>query len=154
MSLEVTRMDKDRNLGLARRWFGELWSKADLTVADEIVDPKYAPDWIQIDARGPEQVKHEIRYFRSVFPDLDYEIVDIVAQADRVWIRYRGTGTQQGAAWGFEPTGKNVEFEGVTILYVSPEGKIIDRWGAFSLYDILAELGLVPPVWELSEHIG
>ena len=65
------------NLELAKRWFEELWSKPDLDVADEIVDPDYAPDWIRMGAKGPEQVKHEIRYFRSIFPDLKYEIVDL-----------------------------------------------------------------------------
>lgn len=146
-------MSVEKNVELARRWFNDLWSKPDLAVADEIVAPDYAPDWIQIPAQGPAQVKHEIRYFRSVFPDLQYEIVDMVALADRVWVRYKGTGTQRGTAWGFEPTGRSVEFEGVTILYTSPEGKIVDQWGAFSMYDIFSDLGLVPPIWELSEYL-
>ena len=147
-------MSQDRNLQLANRWFKELWSKPDLDVADEIVDPDYAPDWIQIDAKGPEQVKHEIRYFQSIFPDLKYEIVDAVSQADRVWVRYRGSGTREGNGWGFEATGKRVEFEGVTILFTNAEGKIVDQWGAFCLYDIFADLGVAPPFWELSKHLG
>ena len=84
-------MSTERNLELARRWFGELWSKPDLDVADIIVDPDYAPDWIHIDAKGPEQVKHEIRYFRSIYPDLRYEIVDVVPTDDRVWVRYNSS---------------------------------------------------------------
>jgi predicted ester cyclase len=146
-------MSRERNVQLARRWFEELWSKPDLRVADEIVDPDYAPDWVQIGATGPEQVKHEVRYFRSVFPDLKYEIIEMVAEADRVWVRYRCRGTQKGAAWGFEPSHRHVAFEGATILYAGPDGKIIDRWGAFSFYDMLTELGLVPPLWELSKHL-
>ncbi len=147
-------MSQDRNLRLAKRWFEELWSKADLDVADEIVDPDYAPDWVQIDAKGPGQIKHEIRYFRSIFPDLKYEIVDLVSQADRVWIRYKGSGTHKGDGWGFEATGKQVEFEGVTILFTNSEGKVVDQWGAFCLYDIFVDLGLTPPFWELSKHLG
>jgi len=146
-------MSTQRNLRLAQRWFHELWSKPDLDVADEIVDPDYAPDWIGIEAQGPDQVKHEIRYFRSIFPDLRYDIIDMIAADDRVWVRYRGTGTQHGEAWGFEATGREVEFEGATILYISPEGRIVDRWGAFSFYDILADLGLVPPLSVLSESL-
>jgi predicted ester cyclase len=145
-------MLKERNVEIARRWFKELWSEANLDVADEIIDRDYAPEWVQIDATGPAQVKHEVRYFRSVFPDLVYDIVDSVGQDDRVWVRYRGQGTQKGAAWGFEPTGKSVTFEGATILHINSEGKIIDRWGAFCFYDIFSDLGLVPPFWELSQH--
>jgi predicted ester cyclase len=122
-----------------------MWSKPDLDVADEIVDKDYDPDWVHIDAVGPAQIKHEIKYFRSVFPDLQYEIIEINGEEDKVWIRYRARGTQKGNAWGFEATGKEVEFEGATILYVNSEGKIVDRWGAFCFYD--------PPLWDLSKKL-
>ena len=147
-------MVENRNILIARRWFEELWSQGSLEVADEIVDPDYAPEWVQIDATGPDQVKHEVRYFRSVFPNLVYEVVDLVGQEDKVWVRYRGKGNQKGAAWGFQPSNNEVTFEGATILTVNEEGKICDRWGAFCLYDILADLDLVPPFWKLSEHFG
>lgn len=146
-------MDLQSNKETARRWYEEMWSKPDLDIADEIIDPAYDPDWIQIPARGPDQVKHEIRYFRSTFPDLIYEVVDMAAQGDKVWVRYRARGTQDGSAWGFEPSGKRVRFEGATILTFNEEGKVIDRWGAFSFYDILVDLELVPPLWELNNHL-
>lgn len=147
-------MSEKRNLELAKLWFEELWGKPDLEVADEIIDPEYAPDWVSIEAKGPAQVKHEIKYFRSVFPDLRYEIVDSVALPDRVWVRYKGSGTHKGSAWGFEASGRTVIFEGATILYSNAEGKIIDRWGAFCFYDILHDLGLAPPLWELHGHLN
>jgi predicted ester cyclase len=146
-------MSVERNIQLAELWFEALWGEADLDVANEIVHPDYAPEWVHIDAIGPNQVKHEVRYFRSIFPDLKYEIVDMTAKEDSVWVRYKGVGTQKGNAWGFEPTGKKVTFEGVTILVASHEGKIIDRWGAFCFYVILTDLGLVPPFWELRQYL-
>ena len=90
----------ERNLGVARLWFEQVWSKPDPDLADEIVDAGYAPEWIHMPKTGPAQVKHELRYFRSVFPDLVYEVVDAVAVAgavagaweDKVWVRYRGRG--------------------------------------------------------------
>jgi len=146
-------MSSESHIKLARLWFEEMWSKPDFDLADEIIDPEYDPDWVHIPQKGPDQVKHEIRYFRSVFPDLQYKIVDTIATDDRVWIRYSGTGTQSGSAWGFEPTNRRVEFEGATILYVNQAGKVIDRWGAFCFYDILSDLELVPPLWELKDHL-
>lgn len=134
---------------IGRKWFEELWGKADLDVADEIVDPNYKPDWIHIDAKGPAQVKHEIKYFRSIFPDLRYEIIEIKGEEDKVWVRYKGRGTHRGEGWGFKPSNNIVEFEGATILYLNSEEKIIDRWGAFCFYDIFADLGLLPSFGEL-----
>jgi predicted ester cyclase len=141
----------EKSTRLARTWFEGLWSKGDLQIADEIVHPQYAPEWIHIDKQGPEQVKHEVRYFRSIFPDLDYQIVEMIAVEGKVWVRYKARGTQQGNAWGFEPTGKQVEFEGVTILSIDGD-KICDRWGAFCMYDIFEGLELVPPWWELAQY--
>ncbi|MFN2189694.1 MAG: ester cyclase [Candidatus Promineifilaceae bacterium] len=143
-----------QNIATANKWYGELWSQGKLEIADAIIDPVYAPEWVQIDATGPEQIKHEVKYFRSAFPDLVYEIVGIVEQGNEVWVRYRGTATHAGTAWGFEPTGNQVTFEGAAILTFNESGKICDRWGAFCLYDILADLELVPPFWQLHEHFG
>jgi hypothetical protein len=144
----------EKNQRLAERWFLEMWSKPDPGLADEIIAAEYAPEWVQIDAKGPEQVKHEIRYFRSVFPDLRYEIVDLVSKEDCVWVRYKAHGTQKGKAWGFESSGRRVDFEGVTILYINSEGLVCDRWGAFCFYDILADLELVPSLWDLAQALG
>jgi predicted ester cyclase len=145
---------KERNEKLGRLWFEEMWSKPDLNLADEIIDKSYNPNWVPIDKVGPAQIKHEIKSFRSVFPDLKYEIIEINGEKDKVWVRYKGKATHAGKAWGFNPTDKKVEFEGATILYINPEGKIVDQWGAFCFYDILHELNLVPPFWELSKHFN
>ena len=142
----------EENKRIAHLWYEVMWSEPNPDIADQIVNPDYAPEWIHIEAKGPEQIKHEIKYFRSVFPDLKYTLTEIASLSDRVWIRYKATGTQLGSAWGFPPTGKTIEFDGATILYIK-DGKVIDRWGAFSFYDILSDLGLVPPLWELNEHL-
>jgi predicted ester cyclase len=146
-------MTSQENERIAHLWYEVMWSKPDPELAEELVAPDYAPAWVHIDKKGPAQIKHEIKYFRSVFPDLKYQIVETAALPDRVWIRYKARGTQLGSAWGFPPTGKTVEFDGATILYVK-DGKVIDHWGAFSFYDILADLGLVPPLWELKDRLG
>ncbi|MCP4422406.1 MAG: ester cyclase, partial [Chloroflexi bacterium] len=65
----------------------------------------------------------------------------------------KGSGTHKGNAWGFPPTNEAVEFEGVTIFTLNAAGLISDRWGAFCFYDIFADLGLVPPFWELSQYL-
>ena len=145
-------MTIQENERLARLWYEVMWSKPDPDLADEIIDPDYAPAWIQIDKKGPAQVKHEMKYFRSVFPDLKYEIVDLSVLPDGVWIRYKAKGTQLGPAWGFPATGKTVEYEGVTILYIRDD-KVIDQWSSFSFYDMLTDLELVPPLWVLKDFI-
>ena len=142
------------NKKTTEKWFSELWSKGNLSVADKIIDESYNPEWIQIDKTGPEQVKHEVKYFRSIFPDLKYEIEDLVISEIKVWAKYRAQGTQTGTAWGFEPSNNAVSFDGAVILTFNKEGRIVDRWGAFCFYDILVDLGLTPSLWEMSEVLN
>jgi predicted ester cyclase len=106
-----------------------------------------------MDVTGPAQVRREVSYLRTVFAELRYDIVEMAVLPDRVWVRYHASGIHKGNAWGFEPTGKRAEYEGATILYISPEGKIADRWGAFCFYDIFHSLGLVPAWWELGKTL-
>lgn len=138
---------------IAKQWFNEMWSRPDLDLANKLVDPTYHPTWIQMDKQGPALVQHEITYFRSIFPDLSYEILEMKADENKVWVWYRGTGTQEGAGWGFKPTGKTISFEGAAILYINSGGKVINLKDAFSFYDIFVDLGVIPPFWELYSHL-
>jgi predicted ester cyclase len=146
-------MSTELNLEQARRWYEAMWSLPDYELADELVHPDYDPDWVQIPKKGPEQVRHEMRYFRGMFPDLRYQVIDCIAQGARVWVRYRGAGTQAGSGWGFEATGRLATFEGVAIFDFDGQGRVTDRWGMFSSYDMFTSLGLAPPWWELSQHL-
>ena len=68
----------------------------------------------------------------QAFPDRNVEIQDIVAEGDKVFIRSRITGTNNGAgvAWlgAPEPNGKQVDFES-WIAYRFRDGKIVEAWG-------------------------
>lgn len=146
-------MDKERNRQTVIQWFETMWSLPDPDMADRIIHPEYDPDWVHIPKKGPEQIKHEIRYFRGMFPDLTYSVLDTAVEGDRVWAWYRGRGTHLGAGWGFDATGKVAEFDGMNIFAFDEKGLIVNRWAAYSLYDIFTELGLAPPWWELKKYL-
>ncbi len=145
-------MSVERNKEIGRLWFEEMWSKPDFDLAHQIIHPDYDPEWVQIPKKGPEQVIHEMKYFRSAFHDLTYKIQNIIADEKKVWVHYKASAVHSGNAWGFEPSNKKVELEAMAILEIDCDGKVINRWGAFSLFDMLVELELVPPLWELSQY--
>jgi len=145
-------MKIEENESIAKKWIIDMWGKPDLSLADVLVDSNYKPEWIYTDKKGPTLIKHEIQHFRSIFPDLMHEIIEIKGEESKVWVRYKVIGTHKGAGWGFQPTNKRVEFEVAAILYVS-KGKVIDLWESFCFYDVLAELGVLPPFWELHKYL-
>ena len=141
------------NEKIARLWFEVLWSRSDPgSIVEELVHPDYQPDKSMFAKKGPRQMREEIKQSLRSFPDPAYEIIDMCATEDRVWVRYKFRGTQKGDFLGFPATGKTAEMEGVTILYIK-DHKIIDTWASLPIFDMLTMLGLVPPLFALKDFL-
>jgi predicted ester cyclase len=95
----------DENKALIRRLIEEVVNARDPTAIDGLADGEFAATarrWI-----GP---------FRDAFPDFRMEIVDMVAEGDKVAAHFRCSGTHRGEWRGVEPTGRR--FENVDEIYI------------------------------------
>jgi steroid delta-isomerase-like uncharacterized protein len=80
----------------------------------------------------------------NAFPDLHHEIVDMVAEREKVAIRLNVTGTHKGEFQGIPPTGKKLslyEMGFITII----DGKITEGWISADTMGLLQQLGALPP---------
>jgi predicted ester cyclase len=77
------------------------------------------------------------------FPDLRVTIEDMIAEGDKVVIRFTTHGTQQGALGSIPPTGKQVAVPTIEITRIA-DGKIVEDWGLDDRLGMLQQLGLVP----------
>jgi steroid delta-isomerase-like uncharacterized protein len=108
----------------------------------------YAPDalWHQPDQnlQGLEEVKQWLARPFEAFPDLNVSVEDVIAEGDKVIIRYTSRGTHQGETGGLgPPTGRQIELEGIAILRFE-DGKIVEFWDRFDNLSLLQQLGLAP----------
>ena len=82
-------------------------------------------------ARGVEPdrevYKQEVNSYFVGFPDLQYTIEDMVAEGDKVAVRWTGRGTHKGEFWGVAPTGKEATMRGISIIRIEG-GKILEEW--------------------------
>src|SRR5215213_6695837 len=81
----------------------------------------------------------------NAFPDLHHEIVDMVAERDKVAVRLNVTGTHKGEFQGIPPTGKKLslyEMGFITII----DGKITEGWISADTMGLLQQLGALPPL--------
>jgi predicted ester cyclase len=72
------------NEAVVRRFITELWSDGDLDIAEEVVAGGHVHHVGDDVLRGPEEVKRAVVGLRAAFPDLNFEIDDLVSDGDRV----------------------------------------------------------------------
>ena len=63
-----------------------------------------------------EAAEHWIGPFRESFPDFHMEVVDVIAEGDKVVGHFKCSGTHEGEWRGMAPTGRR--FEGVDEIYI------------------------------------
>ncbi|HEY6450788.1 MAG TPA: ester cyclase [Candidatus Cybelea sp.] len=135
----------ENNKAVVRRLLDELWSKGNLSVADECYAAAYThhdpstPDF----GPGAEGEKKRATLYRTAFPDLRFKIEDLIAEGETVAVRWSSSGTNKGNLGGIAPTGKRVTITGVSVVRFA-DGKIVEGWINWDTYGMLKELGLVP----------
>jgi len=133
------------NKSVVLRSEAELWSNGNLAVADELYSPEFVCHFVAgSEWRGLEGIKGEVRRHRTSFPDWNERVEDIIAEGDKVVIRFTSTGTQRGEFEGIAPTGRKVQIQEVAI-YRLLDGKIIEQWGLPDIHGLLEQLSASNP---------
>ncbi len=132
------------NKELVRRSNEELWGEGNLDIIEEYVAEEYveyntaAPEPI----RGREGYRKNVEMVHEAFPDLEVTTEDLIAEGDKVVTRYTLSGTHDGPMWGIEPTGKEVEFEGISIGRLE-DGQVVEGWSNIDVFGLMQQLGVV-----------
>ncbi len=133
-------MSAQENKDLVRREQEELWNHTgNLDAAQELFAPDYA-----------DAARQEAADFRRGFPDVVSTIEDLIAEGDKVVARWRSRATHQGEYMGISPTGKDVEFTGISIYRIE-EGKIAESWNSEDQLGLLRQIGGVPELGQSEE---
>jgi predicted ester cyclase len=137
-------MSTEENKALIRRFYEEVFNQRNLAALDDF----YAPDHIDHTLPpglpvGPEGTKQAIAIMRAGFPDLRVSIEDMIAEGDKVVVRFTTRGTQRGMLGAISPSGKQVAVPTIEIIRMA-EGKIAEDWGLDDRLGMLQQLGLAP----------
>ena len=125
------------NKELVRRFYKEVYVDWNMALADAVVSPRFVShDWPEDGPTGPQAFRNYYAAIRSAVPDAHYVVDDLIAEADKVVVRWRLLGTHQGAFNGISPTGASITLRGVAI-YRLEGGKLMERWVVSDLYGAL-----------------
>jgi len=138
-------MSSEDNKAVVQRFFEEVFNQKQLDRAGEFVGPDYL-DHAAVPGQGPglEGAKQQrwARYFAAI-PDLHVTIDDLVAEEDKLTVRYTVEGTQQGELLGVPPTGKRFRTSAICI-YRLAEGKVAEVWEQMDTLGLMQQLGVIP----------
>jgi len=118
---------------VVRRLIDEVLNGGRLDAIDEL----YAPEL----AAG---ARRWIAPFRESFPDVEMEIVELIAEGEKVAGRFRCSATNLGPWRGHPPTGKRFERVDEVYIFRVRDGRIAEAWGIEDTRERERQLGLVP----------
>jgi steroid delta-isomerase-like uncharacterized protein len=139
---ELEEEMSEQNKTLARRWFEDLFSRGNLDAANEILSAEFVDHLTHEDERGLEELKHYVSIYRNAFPDIQDTVEDIVAEGDKVVVRWTSSGTHQGEFMGVAPTGRHVTFTGMRLFRIA-DNKIVESWVNIDERGLQEQLGAV-----------
>ncbi len=138
-------MSVEENKTIERRYMEEVWTKGNLAAVDELVATNYV-DHTPMPGASPDLqgLKQFVTVVTAAFPDWYPTIEDMIAEGDKVVVRFRGSGTHKGEFMGIPPTGKQVTMMAIAIHRIAG-GKIVENWLQADMLGMMVQLGVVPP---------
>jgi predicted ester cyclase len=135
----------EENKAQFRRAYKEVLNQGNVSVVDELI----APDFFNHEAppgrnRGPESMRGLANMLRTAFPDLHFEIEELVAEGDTVAGRLTMSGTHEGPLMDMPPTGRSMRQDHMHFVRFR-DGKAIEHWGVRDELGMMQQLGVITP---------
>jgi predicted ester cyclase len=124
----------------------DAWNRSDFAEVEQIVSPdfvNYNPPPIPGAGADRDGLLTAMRYLRQALPDGRGEIVNLLAEGDKIVVHDIIRGTHEGDFMGVSPTGRRVSFEFIHIFRLA-DGRIVERWGLADAMGLMQQMGAIP----------
>jgi steroid delta-isomerase-like uncharacterized protein len=125
------------NAEILAQFMRQVWNQGDAAAVDQFLADSYI---IHSDPGDPwdgqtlsrAAFRERLVLSRAPFPDLRFELLEVVADGDRVAIAWTMHGTQTGRLGDRAPTGREIRAQGMTIYYfrdglITGHRQVVDR---------------------------
>jgi len=118
---------------------GNFDALASIVTPDYVVHPE--------EARGASGLAEMVQGYRDAFSGLNVTIEQQFTEGDYVATRTTIRGRHDGNLMGTPPSGRDVEFMGLTISRCR-DGKILEEWELVDITGLLRQIGALPELAE------
>jgi steroid delta-isomerase-like uncharacterized protein len=139
IEMSVTLIAK-KNKEVVRKLYEVFLNTGKLESLDQVIAEDYVgPN----DQRGPSALAETIQGIRQGFPDIQWTVEDLVAEGDKVVVRWSWRGTHSGSFRGFPASQKQVTNNAIAI-YQFRDNKIVHAWMQTDQLGFLQQIGVIP----------
>jgi predicted ester cyclase len=131
----------EQNKAIVTRFNYEFLEQGNINSFKELVaDDVYNHSAPRGSSTGPDgMIYFIIEVLRKGFPDIKVEILDQVAEGDKVTTRKALHATHTGMFMGIAPSNKKVVINVIDIIRLR-DGKYAEHWGMSNLSEIIVEI--------------
>ena len=127
----------------------EVWNKGDFNNLRDYLSPTYT---IRNDPGDPwdgqtidqNTFKERVAYSRNAFPDLQFDIQEMIEENKKIAVRWVMSGTHAGDLPQLPATGKCFSVSGMTFYYFEG-GKLCAHRQTFDQLGFLSQIGMLGP---------
>jgi steroid delta-isomerase-like uncharacterized protein len=125
--------------------FVQFINTADENLAQQLISPlaKFHVPAQPEPLQGPKGYLMTIAMMRSGFPDIQWTLEEMIAEDDKVAVRYTMQGTHQGEFMGFPATGKSILVQAIN-FYRLVDNQIVEEYGQPDMFALLRQIGAIP----------
>ena len=141
-------MTIEENKAIARRFaevLQEFFRTGDPDLMDSVLDDNVVQhiSGQPPEAQSLEGFKRLLPALPQAFPDVLFEVENLVAEGDKVAFRLIWDATHQGEFFGIPPTGTRATVTEMHIFRIA-DGKVVERWGEWDALGLMQQLGAFP----------
>ncbi len=129
--------------GLVRRFYEDVLNRGDMDTLEELAVEDYLEnDMLPGQRAGLAGLRDRVTMLKTAL-DSRFTIEDVIAEDDKVVVRWINSGTHVGEFAGIPATGKSFAIAGVDV-YRMRDAKMAEHWHVVDQLTMLQQLGIIP----------
>lgn len=136
-------MSIEANKKTVARFYETVLNGGDLGALEQLATPDYEEhDPLPGQGTGRDGLRDRVQAIASALGQR-FTVEDVIAEGDRVVVRWTGSGTHVGEFMGIPATGRSFTIAGIDVYRVA-DRKMAEHWHVVDQFALLQQLGLLP----------
>jgi steroid delta-isomerase-like uncharacterized protein len=136
-------MSTEESNEIVVRYYQEVLNSGKVDLLDELAVPDYMEhDPLPGQGTGLDGLRDRVTMFLTALSP-HFTIEDVIAEGEKVVVRWTNSGTHVGEFFGIPATGKSFQIAGIDIHRLQ-DGKMAEHWHVVDVFALLQQLGVLP----------